>query len=78
MSNAVGVCPGCGAAATRNNRRDRQGRQIRQCLDCRRRFTALTGTPFSGYRFPPDIIALAVRWLCWPRSLSLGRYAAFA
>ena len=62
MSNAVGVCPGCGSAATRNNGRDRQGRQIRQCLDCRRRFTALTGTPFSGYRFPPDIIALAVRW----------------
>jgi IS6 family transposase len=62
MSNAVGVCPGCGAAATRNNGRDRQGRQLRQCLDCRRRFTALTGTPFSGYRFPPDIIALAVRW----------------
>ncbi len=26
------------------------------------RFTALSATPFSGYRFPPAIIALAIRW----------------
>ena len=56
------VCPGCGLAATRKSGRDRQGRQIRQCLSCHRRFTARSATPFSGYRFPPDIIALAVRW----------------
>jgi transposase, IS6 family len=62
MSDAGTVCPGCGLAATRKNGRDRQGRQIRRCRDCGRRFTTLSGTPFSGYRFPPDIIALAVRW----------------
>ncbi len=62
MSLAVVACPNCGLAVTRKNGRDRQGRQFHQCLGCRRRFTALTATPFSGYRFPPDIIAIAVRW----------------
>ncbi len=61
MSKAV-ECPDCGLATTRRNGHDRQGRQIYQCHGCRRRFTACSATPFSGYRFPPDIIALAVRW----------------
>ena len=30
--------------------------------DCGRRFTVHSATPFAGYRFPPDVIALAVRW----------------
>jgi hypothetical protein len=29
---------------------------------CARTFTALTDSPFSGYCFPPDVIALAVRY----------------
>src|ERR687886_190639 len=62
MSNAAVVCPSCGPAATRKNGRDPQGRQIRNGRRCGRRFTARSATPFSGYRFPPDIIALAVRW----------------
>jgi transposase, IS6 family len=62
MNSAAAICPYCGLVGARKNGRDRQGRQIHQCRDCRRRFTALTGTPFAGYRFPPDIIALAVRW----------------
>ncbi len=62
MCGAAVVCPDCGPAGTRRNGRDRQGRQIHQCRGCRRRFTLLSATPFSGYRFPPDIIALAVRW----------------
>ena len=62
MAGSERTCPGCGSAATRKDGRDRQGRQIAPCRGCRRRFTALTGTPFSGYRFPPDVIALAVRW----------------
>ncbi len=62
MSKAVMACPGCGLAAMRKNGRDRQGRQLHQCLGCRRRFTERSGTPFAGYRFPPDAIALAVRW----------------
>ena len=56
------MCPGCGSAATRRNGRDRQGRQVHECRGCGRRFTARSATPFSGYRFPPDSIALAVRW----------------
>src|SRR4051794_33074144 len=62
MSNAAVICPGCGPVATRKYGRDRQGRQRHQCLGCRRRFTARSATPFAGYRFPPAIIALAVRW----------------
>lgn len=42
--------------------RQRGGVQVYRCHGCRRRFTALSATPFSGYRFPPDVIALAVRW----------------
>jgi IS6 family transposase len=62
MSGAAVVCPTCGPAATRRNGHDRQGRQVHQCCICRRRFTARSATPFSGDRFSPDVIALAVRW----------------
>lgn len=62
MGKGNGTCPTCGSAATRKDGRDRQGRQILRCGVCRGRSTALTGTPFSGYRFPPDVIALAARW----------------
>jgi IS6 family transposase len=62
MSKAAMECPGCGLAATRKNGRDRHGRQIHQCRCCHRRSTLLNASPFSGYRFPPNVIALAVRW----------------
>ena len=62
MSEAAAICPNCGATETCRNGRDRQRRQIHQCRSCRRCFTLLSATPFSGYRFPPDIIALGVRW----------------
>jgi transposase-like protein len=62
MSNGGEVCPDCGPGVTRKNGRDRQGRQIHQCQGCRRRFTVRSATPFAGCRFPPDVIALAVRW----------------
>ncbi len=42
--------------------RDRSGRQIYQCGGCDRRQTARSASAFCGYRFPDDIIALAVRW----------------
>ena len=41
---------------------DRRGQRRFRRRPCRHHFTALAGTPFSGYRFPPDIIALAVGW----------------
>jgi transposase-like protein len=62
MADTVRTCPGCGSAATRKDGRDRRGQQRFRCGACLCRFAALTGTPFAGYRFPPDIIALAVRW----------------
>jgi transposase-like protein len=62
MSGNAQVCPTCGAAATRKDGYDRRGGQRFRCSECRCRFTATTGTPFAGYRFPPDVIALAVRW----------------
>jgi transposase-like protein len=46
----------------RKNGRDRRGAQIYECRACGRCFTALTTTPFGGHHFPPDVIALAVRW----------------
>ena len=62
MSDATVACPGCELTGTRKNGRDRRGRQMHQCRNCCRRFTARSATPFAGYRFPPDVIALAVRW----------------
>ena len=37
-------------------------RQLYRCTGCGRRITARTGSAFSGYRFPNEVIALAVRW----------------
>ncbi len=62
MSGDQYVCPRCGFAEARKHGHDRQGRQLYRCCGCRSRFTARTGTPFSGYRFPPANIGLAVRW----------------
>jgi transposase-like protein len=56
------TCPTCSSAEVRKHGHDRQGRRRYRCRDCRGRFTGLTGTPCSGYRFPAEIIALAVRW----------------
>jgi transposase-like protein len=62
MSGNEQVCPTCGSVVTRKDGYDRKGGQRFRCSACRGRFTATPGTPFSGYRFPPDVIALAVRW----------------
>ncbi len=62
MGSSEVICPTCSSASPRKDGRDRKGFQVYRCGDCRRRFTALSATPFSGYRFPPEVIALAVRW----------------
>ena len=41
---------------------DQQARQILRCRPCGRRQTDRSVSAFSGYRFPDDVIALAVRW----------------
>jgi IS6 family transposase len=55
-------CPTCGLALVRKHGRDGRGQQVYEGKRCGRSFTHLSGTPFSGYRFPPDVIALAVRY----------------
>ena len=56
------ACLRCGSEAVRKDGHDRRGARVYRCRDCRRCSGAQSATPFSGYRFPPAIIALAVRW----------------
>ncbi len=42
--------------------RERHGRQLYRCKACGRRMTTRSSSAFRGYRFPEDVIALAVRW----------------
>jgi transposase, IS6 family len=56
------LCPYCEQQNIVKNGRDRRDAQVYRCAECRRSFTALTGTPFSGHSFPSAVIGLAVRW----------------
>jgi len=55
-------CQRCEGSQFTKARRDRSGRQIYECATCARRHTDRSTSAFRGYRFPDDIIALAVRW----------------
>src|SRR3712207_5151585 len=55
-------CERCAGERFTKAGRDRSQRQLCGCRACGRRVTARTGSAFSGYRFPDDVIALAVRW----------------
>src|SRR5687767_219368 len=55
-------CGRCAAERFTKAGRDRSQRQLYRCRECRRRLTARTGSVFRGYRFPDDVISLAVRW----------------
>ena len=55
-------CERCACDGFTKGGRDRFGRQLWRCTGCGRRRTARTGSAFSGYPFPNDVIALAVRW----------------
>jgi len=55
-------CGQCGNEQFTKAGRDRQARQLYRCRACGRRLTARSASAFSGYRFPDDIVALAVRW----------------
>ena len=60
-----GVACDVGGARGANSRRPGvigPGRQIYRCATCARRHTDRSTSAFRGYRFPDDIIALAVRW----------------
>jgi transposase, IS6 family len=43
---------------------DATGRQSYHCRPCHRDFTAHSISIFSAYRWPPDVILMAVRWYC--------------
>ena len=55
-------CQRCEGSQFTKAGRDRSGRQIYECATCARRHTDRSTSAFRGYRFPADIIALAVRW----------------
>src|SRR5918911_1754094 len=55
-------CDRCAGKAFTKAGRDRLGRQLWRCQSCARRLTARSASAFSGYRFPDETIALAVRW----------------
>src|ERR671933_599321 len=55
-------CGQCASEMFTTAGRDRLGRQLWRCQACGRRLTARSASAFSGYRFPDEIIALAVRW----------------
>ena len=42
--------------------RDRASRQLWRYAACGHRWTERNGSAFSGYHFPDEVIALAVRW----------------
>jgi transposase-like protein len=50
--------------ATKRDGYDAAGRQRYHCRPCRRDFTASSSSAFSGYRWPPDVILMAMRWYC--------------
>ena len=55
-------CGRCAGERFTKAGRDRAQRQLYRCRACGRRLTARTRSGFSGYRFPDEAIALAVRW----------------
>jgi transposase, IS6 family len=55
-------CAQCAGEAFVKAGRDRQRRQLYRCTACGRRLTERSQSAFRGYRFPEDVIVLAVRW----------------
>src|ERR687884_476492 len=55
-------CDQCAGETFTKAGRDCLGRQLWRRQACGRRLTARSASAFSGYRFPDEIIALAVRW----------------
>src|SRR5215510_4016485 len=60
----MSTCPSCQGSATKRDGYDTFGRQRYHCRPCRRDFTVYSSSAFSGYRWSPDVILMAVRWYC--------------
>jgi transposase, IS6 family len=56
------VCPSCHQSASKRDGHDPSGRQRYACHACRRDFTERTASAFAGYRWPAEVILMAVRW----------------
>jgi transposase-like protein len=56
------TCPHCQQFVLTRDGHDRHGRQRFACTDCGRDFTLRSASAFSGYRWPADVILMAVRW----------------
>ena len=56
------TCPSCHQPASKRDGHDPVGRQRYACHACGRDFTERSGSAFAGYRWPPEVILLAVRW----------------
>src|SRR5262249_41024878 len=56
------TCLICQQPSTKRDGYDRRGRQRYTCRRCRRDFTQLSGSAFSGYRWPAEAILAAMRW----------------
>ena len=56
------ACVACGNEELTKAGRDSEGQQRYRCARCGHRQTRRSGSAFCGYRFPDDVIALAVRW----------------
>ena len=56
------TCPFCHQPASKRDGHDAAGRQRYACHACRRDFTERSASAFAGYRWPAEVILLAVRW----------------
>src|SRR5437899_7193704 len=54
-------CPACQLSRSKRDGHSPSGRQRYACRSCRREFTVHSGSAFSGYRFPPEVILTALR-----------------
>jgi transposase-like protein len=60
----MSTCPSCQHPATKRDGYESTGRHRSHCRPCHRDFTAHPTSAFSGYRWAPDVILMAVRWYC--------------
>ena len=56
------ICPSCQQPGAKRDGHDPVGRQRFACHVCGRDFTARSSSAFAGYRWPEEVILLAVRW----------------
>src|SRR5229473_2983679 len=55
------TCPARQHSPAKRDGHTPSGRQRYACRSCRRDFTVQSGSAFSGYRFPPQVILTALR-----------------